>query len=74
MERDPKIDDEVDVIFAGHSHEYANIVVAGKLIVQAYSNGKAFSQVNLEMDPHTKNIVKLPQDWFIEWVEKLNEK
>jgi 5'-nucleotidase len=54
----PKIDDEVDVIFAGHSHEYANTVVAGKLIVQAYSNGKAFSQVNLEIDQHTKNIVK----------------
>ncbi|WP_339200106.1 bifunctional metallophosphatase/5'-nucleotidase [Peribacillus sp. FSL P2-0133] len=58
VEMAPKIDDEVDVIFAGHSHEYANTVVAGKLIVQAYSNGKAFSQVNLEIDPHTKNIVK----------------
>ncbi|MFB7640990.1 bifunctional metallophosphatase/5'-nucleotidase [Peribacillus butanolivorans] len=58
VEMAPKIDDEVDVIFAGHSHEYANTVVAGKLIVQAYSNGKAFSQVNLEIDPRTKNIVK----------------
>ncbi len=54
----PKIDDEVDVIFAGHSHEYANTVAAGKLIVQAYSNGKAFSQVKLEIDPHSKMIVK----------------
>ncbi|MFB5936920.1 bifunctional metallophosphatase/5'-nucleotidase [Peribacillus frigoritolerans] len=58
MEMAPKIDDEVDVIFAGHSHEYANTVAAGKLIVQAYSNGKAFSQVNLEIDPHSKIIVK----------------
>ncbi|YCI76447.1 bifunctional metallophosphatase/5'-nucleotidase [Bacillus sp. R1-10] len=58
VEMAPKIDDEVDVIFAGHSHEYANTVAAGKLIVQAYSNGKAFSQVNLEIDPHTKIIVK----------------
>lgn len=54
----PRIDDEVDVIFAGHSHEYANTVAAGKLIVQAYSNGNAFSQVNLEIDPHSKIIVK----------------
>lgn len=54
----PKIDDEVDVIFAGHSHEYANTVAAGKLIVQAYSNGNAFSQVKLEIDPHSKIIVK----------------
>ncbi|MGE7650321.1 bifunctional metallophosphatase/5'-nucleotidase [Peribacillus frigoritolerans] len=58
VEMAPKIDDEVDVIFAGHSHEYANTVAAGKLIVQAYSNGKAFSQVNLEIDPHSKMIVK----------------
>lgn len=58
VEMAPKIDDEVDVIFAGHSHEYANTVAAGKLIVQAYSNGNAFSQVNLEIDPHTKIIVK----------------
>ncbi|MDP1418917.1 bifunctional metallophosphatase/5'-nucleotidase [Peribacillus simplex] len=58
VEMAPKIDDEVDVIFAGHSHGYANTVAAGKLIVQAYSNGKAFSQVKLEIDPYTKNIVK----------------
>ncbi|USK64421.1 bifunctional metallophosphatase/5'-nucleotidase [Peribacillus frigoritolerans] len=58
VEMAPKIDDEVDVIFAGHSHEYANTVAAGKLIVQANSNGKAFSQVNLEIDPHSKIIVK----------------
>ncbi|MEY8734592.1 bifunctional UDP-sugar hydrolase/5'-nucleotidase [Peribacillus frigoritolerans] len=58
VEMAPKIDDEVDVIFAGHSHEYANTVAAGKLIVQAYSNGKAFSQVKLEIDPHSKLIVK----------------
>lgn len=58
VEMAPKIDDEVDVIFAGHSHEYANTVAAGKQIVQAYSNGNAFSQVNLEIDPHSKIIVK----------------
>lgn len=58
VEMAPKIDNEVDVIFAGHSHEYANTVVAGKLIVQSYSYGKAFSQVNLEIDPRTKDIVK----------------
>jgi 5'-nucleotidase len=58
VEMAPKIDNAVSVIFAGHSHEYANTVVAGKLIVQSYSYGKAFSQVNLEIDPQTKDIVK----------------
>jgi 5'-nucleotidase len=54
----PKIDKEVDVIFAGHSHDYANTVVDGKLIVQAYSYGKAFSQVNITIDRETKDIVR----------------
>lgn len=52
-----KIDDEVDVIFAGHTHTYLNTVVAGKLLVEAYSYGTAFSDVDLEIDPVTKNVV-----------------
>lgn len=58
VEMASKIDDEVDVIFAGHSHQYANTVASGKLIVQAYSYGKAFSQVNLTIDRTTKDIVR----------------
>jgi 5'-nucleotidase len=54
----PKIDDEVDVIFGGHNHQYANTVVDNKLIVQSYSYGKAFSQVMLTIDPYTKDIVQ----------------
>ena len=33
------VDDEVDVIFAAHSHQYMNAVVDDKLLVQAYSYG-----------------------------------
>ncbi|MED1467547.1 bifunctional metallophosphatase/5'-nucleotidase [Bacillus salipaludis] len=58
MEIIAKIDDEVDVIFAGHSHDYANTTIDGKLIVQAYSYGKAFAQVNLKLDRDTQDIVK----------------
>lgn len=54
----PKIDPEVDVILGGHNHRYANTVVDGKLIVQSYSNGKAFSQTLLRIDQTTKDIVK----------------
>lgn len=45
-----KVDDEVDVIFAAHNHVYADKVVDNKLIVQAYSYGTAFSDVDLEID------------------------
>ncbi|MBH8599366.1 5'-nucleotidase C-terminal domain-containing protein [Thermoactinomyces sp. CICC 10523] len=51
-----KIDPEVDVIFAGHTHTYLNGTVAGKLIVQAYSYGTAFSDVDLTIDPRSKDV------------------
>ncbi|MBB6284719.1 bifunctional metallophosphatase/5'-nucleotidase [Geobacillus subterraneus] len=51
------VDDEVDVIFAGHNHAYLNAVVDGKLLVQSYSYGTAFSDVDLKIDPRTKDVV-----------------
>ncbi len=51
------VDAEVDVIFSGHTHTYLNKVVDGKLIVQAYSYGIAFSDVDLIIDSETKDIV-----------------
>ncbi|WP_026692021.1 5'-nucleotidase C-terminal domain-containing protein [Peribacillus kribbensis] len=51
------IDDEVDVIFAAHNHVGVNKVVDNKLIVQAYSYGSAFSDVDLELDPISGDVV-----------------
>ncbi|KMJ58887.1 endonuclease [Bacillus sp. LL01] len=51
------VDDEVDVIFAAHNHEIVNALVDNKLIVQALDYGKAFSAVDLEIDPETGDIV-----------------
>ncbi len=51
------VDDEVDVIFAAHNHEIVNAMVDNKLIVQALDYGKAFSAVDLEIDPETGDIV-----------------
>ena len=53
----PMIDDEVDIMFAGHNHKYANTIIDKKLVVQAYSYGSAFSQVQLTIDTRTKDIV-----------------
>jgi 5'-nucleotidase len=52
-----KIDDEVDVIFAGHNHAYLNAEVDGKLLVQSYAYGTAFSDVDLKIDRRTKDVV-----------------
>ncbi|WP_160722583.1 bifunctional 2',3'-cyclic-nucleotide 2'-phosphodiesterase/3'-nucleotidase [Bacillus sp. USDA818B3_A] len=51
------VDDEVDVIFGAHDHKYLNSTVDGKLLVQSYSYGTAFSDVDLTIDPVTKDIV-----------------
>nr|WP_239454092.1 5'-nucleotidase C-terminal domain-containing protein [Bacillus suaedaesalsae] len=52
------VDDEVDVIFAAHNHEIVDAIVDNKLIVQALDYGKAFADIDLEIDPTTKDIVK----------------
>jgi 5'-nucleotidase len=52
-----RTDKEVDVIFGGHNHAYMNATINNKLVVQAYSYGTAFSDVDIEIDPKTKDIV-----------------
>jgi 2',3'-cyclic-nucleotide 2'-phosphodiesterase / 3'-nucleotidase / 5'-nucleotidase len=52
------VDDEVDVIFSAHNHVYVDRVVDNKLLVQAYSYGSAFSDVDLELNPVTGEIIK----------------
>src|SRR5699024_7213772 len=51
------VDDEVDVIFSAHNHVVNNGVVDDKLIVQASEYGKAISDVDLEIDRTTGDIV-----------------
>ncbi|WP_404451007.1 5'-nucleotidase C-terminal domain-containing protein [Virgibacillus necropolis] len=53
-----EVNDEVDVIFAAHNHKVVDGVVDNKLIVQAYEYGKAFADVDLEIDRSTGDIVK----------------
>ncbi|WP_256358367.1 bifunctional UDP-sugar hydrolase/5'-nucleotidase [Bacillus sp. sid0103] len=52
-----RVDDEVDIIFGGHNHAYMNAMIDNKLVVQSYSYGTAFSDVDIEIDPQTKDIV-----------------
>ncbi|QYR22682.1 5'-nucleotidase C-terminal domain-containing protein [Paenibacillus sp. sptzw28] len=52
-----KVSDAVDVIYAGHNHVKVNAVVDNKLIVQSWEYGKAFSDVDLDIDPVTRDII-----------------
>ncbi|KMK76596.1 DUF6359 domain-containing protein [Alkalihalobacillus pseudalcaliphilus] len=53
-----EVDDEVDIIFAGHNHQIVNAMVDDVLIVQAYEYGKAFGAVDVTIDPVTGDIVE----------------
>ncbi|WP_286229710.1 bifunctional 2',3'-cyclic-nucleotide 2'-phosphodiesterase/3'-nucleotidase [Neobacillus mesonae] len=51
------VDPEVDVIYGAHDHKYLNSTVNGKLLVQSYSYGTAFSDIDLTIDPITQDVV-----------------
>ena len=53
-----RVDDEIDIIYGAHSHTYANTTIDHKLIVQSYSSGTAFSDVDILIDPTTKDMVE----------------
>lgn len=52
-----RVDDEVDVLFGGHNHAFTNTVVDGKIVVQSFSSGTAFSDVDLLINPKTKDVI-----------------
>jgi 5'-nucleotidase len=52
-----QIDDAVDVIVAGHTHSRLNLVVDGKLVIEALSYGVAFDRVSLEVDRVTGDVL-----------------
>lgn len=58
-----RLDDEIDIVISGHSHSFTNALVAnanGKeiLLVQAFSRGTAYDDIDVSIDPETHDIVK----------------
>jgi 5'-nucleotidase len=52
-----QIDDAVDAIVAGHTHSRLNLVVDGKLVIEAFSYGVAFDRVQLRVDRRSGDVV-----------------
>jgi 5'-nucleotidase len=48
----------VDIILGAHNHAYSDAIVDNKLVVQGYSYGTAFTDIDLVIDPKTKDIVQ----------------
>jgi len=58
-----RLDDEIDVVVSGHAHSFTNALVEnanGKpiLVTQAFANGTAYADIDLAMDPASRDIVE----------------
>jgi len=57
-----RLDDEFDLVVSGHSHSFTNLLVTnntGKkiLVTQAFSASTAYGDIDLTIDPVTKDVV-----------------
>jgi 5'-nucleotidase len=51
-----EVDDEVDLIVAGHTHQGVNTTIDGKRVVEAYSYGTAYTDVDMKVSAETGNV------------------
>jgi 5'-nucleotidase len=52
-----EVDDDVDLIVAGHTHQGVNTIIDGKRVVEAYSYGTAYADVDMKVSPDTGDVV-----------------
>jgi len=58
-----RLDDEIDIVISGHAHSFTNALIANEngkeiLVVQAFSRGTAYDDINVSIDPVSKDIVE----------------
>lgn len=53
----PKLDKAVDVVISGHTHQAYNCVIDGRLVTSAYRFGMMLSEIDLKLDPKTRDVV-----------------
>ncbi|MDO9301764.1 MAG: bifunctional metallophosphatase/5'-nucleotidase [Anaerolineales bacterium] len=53
------LDDEVDVVISGHTHQAYNCVIDGKIVTSAFSLGRVVTKVDLTIDRGTGEVVTM---------------
>jgi 5'-nucleotidase len=56
------LDGEVDVVISGHTHEFTNALLPNAggrdvLVTQAFSDGRAYADIELELDARTGDVI-----------------
>lgn len=67
-----RLDDDVDVVVSGHRHTFTNALLSTAsgeqiLVTQAFSSSTAYAQIDLELDPASRDVVSksavIPTTW-----------
>ena len=56
------LDDAVDVVISGHTHQPYNCTIDGKLVTSAFSFGRLVTKIDLTIDPNTRDVVSKAAD------------
>jgi 5'-nucleotidase len=62
-----EVDDEVDLIVAGHTHQGVNTTIDGKRVVEAYSYGTAYTDVDMKVSAETGNVASTSASIIRTW-------
>ena len=57
-----RLDDEVDLVISGHTHQPYNCVIDNKLVTSAYSFGRLVTKIDLTIDRGTGEVVTMSAD------------
>lgn len=67
-----ELDDDVDIVVAGHWHRFTNALMENKhgkpiLVTQAFSRSTAYSDIDVAIDPRSKDIVEKSAQILTTW-------
>lgn len=70
-----RLDDEIDIVISGHAHSFTNALMPnqhGKLILvtQAFSFSTAYDDIDVAIDPKTKDIVEKSAAIITTWTNE----
>lgn len=57
-----RLDPDVDIVVSGHTHQFTNAVINGKLVTQAFSYSTAFADIDVTYDRAKRDIVDKKAD------------
>lgn len=70
-----RLDDEIDIVVSGHAHAFTNVLVPNQngrliLLTQAFSNGTAYGEIDISLDPASGDIVEKSAAIITTWADR----